>query len=120
VKRIGLLLAALFALAISAIVVESIVQAVYPGSLKWTAPMFCPEDQPDAFVVRTETQDAEGTAISFSLYCMGERGDFTEVGTWRPYGILFLYIYGALVGLALLLVIRIVRRRAKRRAEPVL
>jgi hypothetical protein len=104
----------LFGLAVAAIIVVSVGIAVWPGSMKLTAPVLCPSEQPDPFVVRTTTTDADGTSTSFSLFCMGERGDFSEVGTWEPYGLLFLFTWGAFVALALLQLARGAGRRRRR------
>jgi hypothetical protein len=105
----------LSAIAVAVTIVLSIGTVVYPGSLRWTAPVLCPGDQPDAFVVRTTTTDSEGTSTSFSLFCMGDRGEFTEAGSWRPLGVLFLYTYGALLALLALLFLPVVRRGRRRR-----
>jgi hypothetical protein len=106
---------ALLVLGVAAVTVVSVGIAIWPGSMKLTAPVLCPAEQPDPFVVRTTTSDSEGTSTSFSLFCMGDRGDFTEVGTWEPYGLLFLYTWAAFVALALLIIAR-VRWRRRRRA----
>ena len=96
-KRAAIIVAALVSLAIADIVLVSVGSALFPGSMKWTAPVLCPDEQPDAFVIRITETDSEGTSYSFSLFCMGERGDFTEAGTWRPLWLLFLWTYGVLV-----------------------
>lgn len=41
----------------------------------------------------------DGTAINFTLFCMGERGQFTEVGSWRPLALLMAFVTGAMVAL---------------------
>lgn len=67
----------------------TMVMVAYPGSFKWTAPVLCPDDQPDPYVVRYETNTTDGkTGINFTLFCMGPDGQFTEVGTWRPLAVL--------------------------------
>lgn len=104
----------LLILAVTAITVSSVGMAIWPGAMKLTAPVLCPSEQPDPFVVRTTTTTSDGTSTSFSLFCMGERGDFSEVGTWEPLALLFLYTWGALVALTLLLVLRIGWRRRRR------
>ncbi|HEV7759931.1 MAG TPA: hypothetical protein VGO78_13115 [Acidimicrobiales bacterium] len=119
-KRVVWTTVGVLALGVAAITVVSVGIAIWPGSMKLTAPVLCPADQPDPFVVRTTTSDSEGTSTSFSLFCMGDRGDFTEVGSWEPYGLLFLYTWAAFVVLSALLVVRIRwrRRRRARAAEP--
>lgn len=113
--RAGIVAAVLAALAVAVIVILSVGTVIYPGSLRWTAPVLCPDDQSDAFVVRTTVSDSEGTSTSFSLFCMGARGDFSEAGSWRPLGVLFLYAYGAMLLLLALLFLPSVRGRRKRR-----
>jgi hypothetical protein len=84
--------------------------------MKLTASTLCPAGQPDPFVVRTTTTDSDGSSTSFSLYCMGKRGDFTEVGTWRPFGLLILWLWAVLLVLAVAFFARwAVRRRRRRR-----
>jgi len=111
----------LVSLAVTTIVVLAIGTAIYPGSFKWTAPALCPDDQPDPFVVRTTTQDSEGTGTSFSLFCMGERGEFSEAGSWGPMLVLFVFTYGAFVGLIAamfgLFAVRRVRRGRRGRRQ---
>lgn len=101
-KRLFVILAFLVGATVPAIVIVAVGGAIYPGALKLTAPQLCPDDQPDPFVIRTTTQDSEGTSTNFSLFCMGERGDFSEAGSWRPIGLLFVWTYGVLVALAVL------------------
>lgn len=68
---------------------STVVMVAYPGSFKWTAPVLCPDDQPDPYVVRYESRTSDGkTGINFTLFCMGPDGQFTEVGTWRPLAVL--------------------------------
>jgi len=92
--------------------------AIWPGEARLTAPLFCPDDEPDAFVVvdRYDRQPGE-TAYDFSLYCMGARGQTEEIGWFRPSAVLTLAHALALVagvgGLVLL-----VRRRSLGRPRP--
>jgi hypothetical protein len=117
VKRALVVGAVVGGMAIVVIIVESLGTVIYPGSLRWTAPVLCPADQPDSYVVRTTVQDSEGTSTSFSLFCMGERGDFSEAGSWRPLGVLFLYLYLSLM--ALNAAFLALYRRRRRRDEPI-
>ncbi len=83
----GKILAALF-LAMMLTVLISV--AIWPGEMKLLAPLFCTDAQPDAFVVTDSYQVTPGeTSYNFSMYCMGPRGDVTNVGVWKPYGTLF-------------------------------
>lgn len=85
---------------------------VWPGMLTATAPLLCPDGQPDARVVEYSYTTHDGTHTNETLVCLGPGGDLTEVGSWRP---LALYA-GAMVvvGEALVLPLQvrgIVRRR---------
>lgn len=77
---------------------------IWPGEAKLTAPLLCPDDQPDAFVVADTYSVRPGeTSTNFTLYCMGERGQHTEVGFFVPFVLLTL-LHGAIIlGLVLLL-----------------
>lgn len=110
-KRLLVIGVFLLGATVPAIVIVAVGGVIFPGAMKWTAPQLCPDDQPDAFVIRTTTQDSEGTSTNFSLFCMGERGDFSEAGSWRPLGLLSLWTYCTLVGLTVLV---FVWRRARR------
>jgi hypothetical protein len=70
--------------AVAAIVVSSLMMVIWPGAMKATGPLLCPEDQQDEFVVRYDVQTSDGTGTNFTLFCMSDRGEFTEVGTWEP------------------------------------
>ncbi|QGG96487.1 hypothetical protein [Actinomarinicola tropica] len=59
--------------------------AIWPGEAKLTAPLFCDDARPDAYVVRDTYNVRPGeTSMNFTLYCVGKRGDFDEVGWLRP------------------------------------
>ena len=91
---------------------------IWPGEAKLTAPLLCPDDQPDAFVVADTYQVQPGeTSTNFTLYCMGERGDVTDVGFAVPFALLTAFHLVLIVLLLVLLgVIGGLRRRA--RGEP--
>jgi hypothetical protein len=93
--------------------------AIWPGEAKLTAPLFCEDGKPDAFVVVDRFNPAPGeTTYNFSLYCMGARGETQEIGWFRPSAVLTLghaVLYVALVGGVVLLV----RSRARRRPRAV-
>ncbi|HEY8545721.1 MAG TPA: hypothetical protein VIL36_11760 [Acidimicrobiales bacterium] len=78
---------------------------IWPGEAKLTAPLFCPDDKPDPYVVVDSYSRAPGeTSYNFSLYCMGSRGEVEEVGFLWPcvvltaaHGALILVIVGFFV-----------------------
>lgn len=76
--------------ALLALFIAVMLMVAYPNALKLAAPSLCPEDKPDAFVVRYDVQSSDGgTGTNFTLFCMSERGEIEEVGTWEPLLILF-------------------------------
>ena len=92
-KRGGCLVSGLISLVIGLFVASMmtliIAVAIWPGEAKLTAPLLCPDGQPDAFVVADTTQVQPGeTNTSFTLYCMGERGDVTDRGFALPFALL--------------------------------
>ncbi len=95
--------------------------AIWPGEAKLVAPLLCPDDQGDAYVVTDTSTDSSGdTSTSFTLYCMGPRGDITDVGWGRPFGLLLGFHAGLLVALtaALSILGALLRRRRRRSAGP--
>jgi hypothetical protein len=74
-----------------------ILLAIWPGALKLTAPVLCPDDKPDAFVLRRmeAEDDPEGAVLTFRLICMDDRGDLVDVGYLRPGLVLAVYFWGA-------------------------
>jgi hypothetical protein len=97
--------------------------AIWPGEAKLTAPLFCDDGKPDAFVVVDRSNPAPGeTTYNFSLYCMGARGETQEIGWFRPSAVLTVghaVLYVALVGGLVLLVRRRTRRRPQVMADAV-
>lgn len=88
---------------------------IWPGEAKLVAPLLCPDDQPDAFVVSDTYSVQPGeTTTNFSLYCMGERGQHTEIGFFVPF-VLLTVLHGALI-LALVAVLGL-RGAARRRRQ---
>ncbi|WP_084523600.1 hypothetical protein [Nocardia inohanensis] len=62
--------------------------AIWPGEAKLTAPMLCsPATEP--MVVSDTMHDSEGTSVNYTLYCVGQRGEFTDAGFALPMLILF-------------------------------
>jgi hypothetical protein len=89
-----------------AIIVAVLVMVIYPGAFRLTAPVLCPDDQPDAFVVRYSSASSDGeTSTNFTMFCMDERGEFTEVGSWKPLGVVFGSVIAGLVAIVLLIAV---------------
>ncbi|HEU5151853.1 MAG TPA: hypothetical protein VFU19_15250 [Iamia sp.] len=90
--------------------------AAVPGVLGATAPILCPAEQPDSWIVEYHTDLGDSTGTSWTLVCMGPGGDITEVGSWRPLGIVF----GALLlaGEALVLPVQLIGIARRRRRGP--
>jgi hypothetical protein len=80
-------LGAIVLLAFTAMIVTvTVTVGIWPGELKLLAPVFCTDAQPDAFVVSDTTNVQPGeTTVNFTLYCMGERGDYTSHGWFGPF-----------------------------------
>ena len=104
--------------ALLALFIAVMLMVAYPNALKLAAPTLCPDDKPDAFVVRYDVQTSDGTGTNFTLFCMSERGEIEEVGTWEPLLFLFLLVAAVLYSFIILLwSIRVVRR-ALRGGDP--
>ncbi len=63
---------------------ECIMMAIWPGEAKLLAPVFCDAGQSEAIVVSDTHRDARGASTNFRMYCVGDRGDYTNVGWMRP------------------------------------
>jgi hypothetical protein len=103
-----------------AAVMTTIILAVgiWPGEAKLVAPLLCPDGQPDAFVVTDTYSVRPGeTSTTFTLYCMGPRGDTTELGFFVPFLLLTLLHGAIIVGLVLLLVGRGAAKRRRQGGE---
>ena len=82
------------------------VMVIYPNSLK-LAGFLCPDDKPDTFVVRyTTTTSDGGTGTNWTLFCMSERGETEEIGTWLPLLVVCGVAVAVAYGFAFLLLIR--------------
>ncbi len=89
--------------ALLAFFIALMLMVAYPNALKLAAPTLCPDDKPDAFVVRYDVQTSDGTGTNFTLFCMSERGEIEEIGTWEPLLVLFLFVAAIVYGLLFLL-----------------
>lgn len=88
---------------------------IWPGEAKLTAPLFCPDDRPDAFVVSDSYSVHPGeTSYEFTLYCMGSRGEVTDVGFFRPLAVLTLGHALLIVAVIAALILVLRARRARR------
>lgn len=108
-SHVGKVLSTLLGLLFAAVMITIIVAiAIWPGEAKLTAPLLCPDDRTEAVVVRDESNPRPGeTVINFTLYCVGERGEATDVGFIKPFGLLVLF------HLLLLLPLVLVRSRGR-------
>lgn len=80
------ILVGLFAFGVSGIIISSaLTVGVWPGELKLTAPLFCTDAQPEPFIVSDTYTEGGETITNFTMYCMGPRGDATDVGFGRPF-----------------------------------
>ena len=103
-------------LAFTAIMTTVIVTVgIWPGEAKLVAPILCPDDRPDPFVVADSHQVSPGeTSYNFTLYCMGPRGEHTDVGFSRPLllpPVLHAVIAPALIALVTVAIVARPRRR---------
>lgn len=113
------ILVAIGVFAAAVLTLTAVSMVIWPGEAKLLAPLFCDDAQPDAFVVADHYSPQPGeTSTDFTMYCMGPRGDHTDVGWLKP----FLGI-SVLNGIVLALVLGAlslrhgVRRRRRRAAE---
>ncbi|MGI5218996.1 hypothetical protein [Nocardia sp. CA-290969] len=101
--RFGRLLA-VFAGILSATAIFSIVASViWPGEIELIAPLFCADPYNDPMVVSDTYHDSEGTSTNFTLYCVGDRGQFTNEGFFLPWLVLVAVHTAIAVVLALLI-----------------
>lgn len=99
---------------VSVMITTIVAVAIWPGEAKLTAPLFCPDDKPDAFVVEDSYSVRPGeTSYEFTLYCMGPRGEATDAGFFRPLAVLTLGHAVLVVGLVAASVLLVRRRRAR-------
>jgi hypothetical protein len=104
----------LFAGVMTTIVIS---MAIWPGEAKLTAPVLCDPARPDPVVVRDTYSYRPGeTSMTFTLYCVGPRGDYDEIGVFRPFLVLTA-AHTTLIALAVVLFViwARLRRRGRRR-----
>ena len=77
---------------------------IFPGAMNWTGSIVCPDDQTTTIVVRDTYQTEPGeTSTNFTLYCVGERGEFTDAGFAEPVFWLTVWFAGVMLVLTSLL-----------------
>ncbi|MEU7144277.1 hypothetical protein ABZ942_32870 [Nocardia sp. NPDC046473] len=91
--------------------------AIWPGEAKLTAPLFCEAPYTEPIVVSDTFSDAEGQSTNYSMYCVGDRGQYTEVGFLRPWLALWA-LHSAIVITLVILVGLWGRWRHPRATEP--
>lgn len=106
-------------LAFAAVMTTIIVTVgIWPGEAKLVAPILCPDDRPDPFVVADSHQVSPGeTSYNFTLYCMGPRGEHTDVGFFRPM-LLLTVLHAVIVATLITLVTVVIVVRHRRRDGP--
>ena len=90
--------------------------AIWPGELKLTAPLLCPDGKTDAYIVIDSSQfPPNRTSYDLSLYCVGPRGNFENAGFAAPFFLLSAFHTGLLCIAAMLFLLpaALRRRRAK-------
>jgi hypothetical protein len=112
-------LAFLLGPALVALFIAVMLMVAYPNALRLGAPMLCPDDKPDAFVVRYTVQTSDGTGTNFTLFCLSERGEPEEVGTWEPLFLLTGFVAAVVYGFAVVLwLLAVLRRRGRDPGPP--
>ncbi|WP_406280328.1 hypothetical protein OH799_13925 [Nocardia sp. NBC_00881] len=86
--------------------------AIWPGEATLTAPLFC-SSATEPMVVSDTMHDSEGTSVNYTLYCVGERGAFTDEGFALP----MLALFGAHVVVVTALVL-LAKLWTRSRADP--
>jgi hypothetical protein len=118
-KTLGRFLIGQGVLALILIALFAIVLGKVPGVYKATAPVLCPSAQPDALVVEYYEDIGNAVGTSHTLLCIGPDGDITEVGSWKPLGLVTGTIWLGMEALVLPLQIRgIIRRRRNGGEDP--
>ncbi|MFQ6397419.1 hypothetical protein ACLMAJ_28715 [Nocardia sp. KC 131] len=77
--------------------------AIWPGEAELTAPLFCAQPYNQPIVVSDTFVDSEGTGTNYTLYCVGDRGQFTDEGFLLPW--LTLWAAHTLIAVALTLLV---------------
>ncbi|PXX70979.1 hypothetical protein DFR70_101400 [Nocardia tenerifensis] len=92
--------------------------AIWPGEARLTAPLFCSAPYTEPIVVSDTVHDSEGQSTNFSMYCVGERGQYTEEGFLLPW--LALWALHSAIVIGVVIVVRAWGRwRPDRPTEPV-
>ena len=91
--------------------------AIWPGEAKLTAPLFCEPPYTEPVVVSDTYHDSDGVSTNYSLYCLGEHGQYTEEGFLLPW--LALWALHTAIAIFLVAATRIRWRRGHNRGAPV-
>lgn len=75
---------------------------IWPGQMRLTAPLLCPDDRPDALIVSDTYQPTPGeTTTTYTMICLGPEGQVTEVGVGRPF-MLMILLHTAIIAVPIL------------------
>ncbi len=81
----GKVIAIVFAILVGTALLGCILPiAIWPGEAKLTAPVFCHSPYTDPIVVTYAVPNSDGGS-NIVMYCVGARGEYTDVGFLRPW-----------------------------------
>ena len=79
---------------------------IWPGVLKFTAPVLCDDDHDEAVIARDTYHTRPGeTSTTFTMYCLNDRGEATDEGAFKPIAIVFGVLAAIYVLLAVVVLI---------------
>ncbi|WP_405163976.1 hypothetical protein OG203_02305 [Nocardia sp. NBC_01499] len=115
-RRSPRILATLAAILFSTAILGAVLPvAIWPGEAKLTAPLFCEAPYTEPIIVSDTFHDSEGQSTNYSMYCVGDRGQHTEVGFLRPW--LALWALHTAHVIVLVILVRTWRWMATRRTD---
>ncbi|SRR5690606_30912841 len=92
--------------------------AIWPGEAKLTAPLLCSDERPDPYIVRDTYNVRPGeTSMTFTMYCVGPRGDYDEIGVFKPFLVLAAAHTAIVAVLGIFVLLRVGSRVARRRDD---
>lgn len=100
----------------------AVLTVIWPGSMKLSAPILCPDGFADPLVVRDTYSVQPGeTSTTFTMYCLSPRGEVHDAGALKPVMVVTagLVVITTVVGLVGMLLVgrSAVRRRVRRGGE---